>query len=217
MYGQMCGSNMSDAAKRKAKQKRAVEKPKLDYARQLRGIFFIEPDDEEFKHTMIKKARRKLEIPMPEATLCKTSVNCRGETCRSIGKSKTKYACIVDADETMRIRLEEVPQMWSAWGRPGSQTPRRSCGSALDPRYRIGNSSARKVQTGTRCRSVPCGNSKDGGWNMRMEWAWWRDMTCALQTSWSMRVRVCTSRKEKVQRKGACDTECVCTSPSHTQ
>ena len=40
--------------------------------------------------------------------LCKTPINSRGETCRSIGKSKTKYACIVDADETMRVRLEGV-------------------------------------------------------------------------------------------------------------
>ena len=35
-----------DASKRKAKQKWAIEKPKLDNARQLRGIFFIEPEDE---------------------------------------------------------------------------------------------------------------------------------------------------------------------------
>ena len=33
----------------------------------------------------------------------------RGETCRSIGKHKTKYACIVETDESMRIRLEGVP------------------------------------------------------------------------------------------------------------
>ena len=51
---------MSDASKRKAKQKSIIEKPMLDNASQLRGIFFIEPDDEEFKLTM-KSARRKLE------------------------------------------------------------------------------------------------------------------------------------------------------------
>ena len=85
---------MSDAAKRKAKQKWIIEKPKLDNARQLRGIFFIEPDDEEYKRTM-KNARGKLEIPTPAAMPYKTPVNCRGETCRSIGKHKTKYACIV--------------------------------------------------------------------------------------------------------------------------
>ena len=103
--------HMSDASKRKAKQKWAIEKPKLDSARQLRGIFFIEPDDEEFQQTM-KNARRKLEIPMPAAMPCKTPVNCRGETCSSIGKRKTRYACTVDADESMRIRLESVPQRY---------------------------------------------------------------------------------------------------------
>ena len=103
--------NMSGAATRKAKQKWTIEKPKLDNARQLRGIFFIEPNDAEFKHTM-KNARRKLEIPMPAAMPCKTPTNCRGETCRNIGKHKTKYACIVDADESMRIRLEGVPHRY---------------------------------------------------------------------------------------------------------
>ena len=65
--------HMSDAPKRKAKQKWTIEKPKLDNARQLRGIFFVEPDDEEIKHTM-KNALGKLEIPMPAAMPCKTTV-----------------------------------------------------------------------------------------------------------------------------------------------
>ena len=96
----------TDAAKSKANPKWAIEKPKLDNARQSRGILFIEPEDEEFKHTM-KNVRRKLEIPMPAAMLCKTPTNCSGETCRNIGKHKTKYAWIVDADESMRIRLRK--------------------------------------------------------------------------------------------------------------
>ena len=33
---------MSDAARSKAKQKWTIEKPKLDNARKLRGIFFTE-------------------------------------------------------------------------------------------------------------------------------------------------------------------------------
>ena len=73
----------------------------------LRGIFFIEPDDEEFKRTM-KNARRKLEIPMPAAMPCTTPTSSSGETYRGSGKSKTKYACIVEADESTRIRLEGV-------------------------------------------------------------------------------------------------------------
>ena len=74
--------HMSDASKRKAKRRWAIEKPKLDNARRLRGIYFIDPYDEEFKDIM-KNARRKLEIPMPAAMPCKTPVNCRGEACRT--------------------------------------------------------------------------------------------------------------------------------------
>ena len=80
---------MSDAAKSKAKQKWAIEKPKLDHARSLRGIHFIYPKDEEFKDIM-KDARWKLEIPMPAAMPCKTPIKNSGETYRGIGKSKTK-------------------------------------------------------------------------------------------------------------------------------
>ena len=101
--------HVSDASKKTAKQIWAIEIPKLDNAKQLRGIFFIEPDDEELKHTM-KAARRKLEVPMPAAMPCKTTVKSSGETTRNIGKRKTKYACVVDADESMRIRLEGVSQ-----------------------------------------------------------------------------------------------------------
>ena len=64
------------------------------------------PNDEENKHTM-KNARSKLEIPMPAAMPCKTSL-CRSsrETCRTIGGHKTKYACVVEGDESMRFRME---------------------------------------------------------------------------------------------------------------
>ena len=62
--------HMSDAAKQKAKQRWTIEKPKLDNARQLRGIFLIEPNDEEFKLAM-KAARRKLEAPKRTAIPCK--------------------------------------------------------------------------------------------------------------------------------------------------
>ena len=79
--------HMSDASKRKAKQKWIIEKPKLDNASQLRGILFIEPDDGECKHTT-KNARRKLEMPMPAAMLCKTPVNCRGELAAVLGNRR---------------------------------------------------------------------------------------------------------------------------------
>ena len=63
--------DMSAGSKRKAKQKWAIEKPKLDNASKLRGTYFIDPLDKEFKET-IKKTRRKLEVPMPAAMSCKT-------------------------------------------------------------------------------------------------------------------------------------------------
>ena len=70
MYGQICGRICLMQRKKKAKQRWAIEKPKLDNARQLRGIFFIELNDEEFMLN-IKAARRKLDVPMPAAMPCK--------------------------------------------------------------------------------------------------------------------------------------------------
>ena len=58
--------DMSEAAKRKEKQKWAVEKPKLDNAGRLRGIYFIDPADADFKET-VENTRRKLEVPMTAA------------------------------------------------------------------------------------------------------------------------------------------------------
>ena len=97
--------DMSDASKCKEKQKWAFEKPKIENARRLRGFFFIDPDDEEFKR-MMKHARRKLEIPMAAAMLCRLQHHKHRETCCTVGQHKTKYACIVEADESMRIRME---------------------------------------------------------------------------------------------------------------
>ena len=62
---------LSDASKRKEKQKWAIEKPTLENARRLRGIFFIDHDDGEFIRKM-KNARRKLEIPIQAAMLSRT-------------------------------------------------------------------------------------------------------------------------------------------------
>ena len=45
------------------KQEWAKEKPKLDNARKMRGIYFIDPDDEEYNE-ILRNARRKLERPM---------------------------------------------------------------------------------------------------------------------------------------------------------
>ena len=54
----------------------------------------------------MKNARRKLEVPMPAAMPCKTQREMYRETCCVEKNCKTKYACIVEADESMRKRME---------------------------------------------------------------------------------------------------------------
>ena len=51
-------------SEKQSNKKVGYRETKLDNARQLRGIFFFELEDEEFRD-IIKNARRKLEIPMP--------------------------------------------------------------------------------------------------------------------------------------------------------
>ena len=59
--------HVSDVSKRK---EWAIEKPKLENARRLRGNFFVDPDDEELKR-MMKNARGKLEIQITAAMPCR--------------------------------------------------------------------------------------------------------------------------------------------------
>ena len=86
-------------AKLKEKHKWSDEKPKLDSARRLRGIYFIDPEDKEIKET-IKNARKKLETPMAPAVPCKTSKKWKhGETRGKTNEIKSKLACILEAGE----------------------------------------------------------------------------------------------------------------------
>ena len=112
MCGQNCGSIcLPHRSAKKSKSRPSRNQNSINVFR-LRGIYFLDPDDEEFKDLM-KNARRKLEIPMPAAMPCKTSL-CRNsrETCRTIGEHKTKFDCIAEADQSMRIRMEGVPRRY---------------------------------------------------------------------------------------------------------
>ena len=60
---------MGKHAKLKEKQKWSNEKLHLENARKLRGIYFIDPEDKEFKKTM-KDARNKLETPVAPVLPC---------------------------------------------------------------------------------------------------------------------------------------------------
>ena len=61
---------MGKNAKLKEKQKWSEEKIHLENARKLRGIYFIDPEDKEFKET-IKNARKKLETSVAPACFVK--------------------------------------------------------------------------------------------------------------------------------------------------
>ena len=62
--------SMGKHAKLKEKQKWSHEKLHLENAPKLRGIYFIDPEDKEFKET-IKNARKKLETSVALAMPCK--------------------------------------------------------------------------------------------------------------------------------------------------
>ena len=69
--------------------------------------YLLHPDDEEFKDIM-KNTPRKLEIPMPVTMPCKLQRDKYRETCR-VEEHKTKFACIVEADEAVGKRMERSP------------------------------------------------------------------------------------------------------------
>ena len=84
-----------------------MKSQKLDNARRLLGIYFIDPEDKEFKET-IKNARKKLETPVAPAMLCKTSKNSQHVV--TSGKSneiKSKVACVLEASESTRLCVGE--------------------------------------------------------------------------------------------------------------
>ena len=100
---------MGKNAKLKEKQKWSEEKLHLENARKLRGIYFIDPEDTEFKET-IKNARKKLETSVAPAMPCKIKKNCGSGASNKIN---TKLACILEADESIRMRMgNSTPQSY---------------------------------------------------------------------------------------------------------
>ena len=92
----------SRSESRKREKKR--EKSKLNNARRLKGIYFIDPEDQDNKETL-KSARRNLEKPMTAVMLCKrkvpndmTKVFAQSETA-SEKTPKTIHGCEVRSHE----------------------------------------------------------------------------------------------------------------------
>ena len=73
----------------------ANRKPKLAHARSLRGVYLIDPKDEEFKEIM-KNTSEMFKNTMPAAMPCKTPINKGGrETCSNIGKTQDKHMLVL--------------------------------------------------------------------------------------------------------------------------
>ena len=86
---------MGKHAKLKEKQKWSNEKLHLENARKLRGIYFIDSENKEFKET-IENARKKLETSVAPAMPCGAS-----------NETKTRRSCILEASESTRLRMGE--------------------------------------------------------------------------------------------------------------
>ena len=93
--------SMGKHAKLKEKQKWSEEKLHLENGRKLRGIYFIDSEDTEFKET-IKNARKKLETSVAPAVPFKILKNWGSGASNKI---KTKLACILEAGESTRMRM----------------------------------------------------------------------------------------------------------------
>ena len=96
---------MSKNAKLREKQKWPNEKPKLDNARRLRGIYFIDPEDKE----LIQRNHEECSKEIGNTNLlCKTSKKSKhGETRGKTNDFKSKFAYILEASESTRLRMEE--------------------------------------------------------------------------------------------------------------
>ena len=103
LWPEIC-KTMGNNVTLKEKQKWSNEKVHLENARKLRGIYFIDPEDKEFKET-IKNARKKLETSIASAMPCKImKKNCGSGVSNKI---LTRLACVLEAGEFTRLRMGE--------------------------------------------------------------------------------------------------------------
>ena len=94
-------TRIGKAAQKKEKQEWANEKPKLDNARRMRGIYFIDREDEGFKET-IKYAKRKLEVHMDAAMPSKKKTK---KLVQLTGNCSESRSCAEQKEDEKRVQL----------------------------------------------------------------------------------------------------------------
>ena len=114
IFGQKLGQKLWKPLRKKKNRNGAIETPKLENARTLKGIYSIDPNDEEYKH-IIKNARNKLEIPMADPMPCRRSESSRVTRAVNLKRAKAsekiqkmKFDCNVEAHESKRPRMDSV-------------------------------------------------------------------------------------------------------------
>ena len=85
------------------------EKLRLENASNLGGIYFIDHEEKEFKE-ITKIARKKLEVPAAPAMPCKRTNSMHRATRSRHDDHKSTLVCILEADESKRLRLEGAPR-----------------------------------------------------------------------------------------------------------
>ena len=106
-------TRIGKAAQIRKNQEWAIEKPKLDHARNLRRIYSIDPSDKNYKNK-IKNARRKLETSTATGTTCKkesSKASIRKTVIPKTGKFKKcganiEGSCVDDMNESIGQRID---------------------------------------------------------------------------------------------------------------
>ena len=91
----------------KGRQYWASVRPTLENARKLLGINFIGPEDKGFTE-VIKDAWKKLQVPAAPAMPCKWTTSRHGPTRTKNDDHKSKFVCILVAEESKRLRMERI-------------------------------------------------------------------------------------------------------------
>ena len=93
-------TKIGKAVQKREQQELANEKPKLDNARRLRGICFIDSEDEAYKETIINASGKGGSVEEREF---KQAHRKRERKIKNLARfQKTKYACIVEGHESTR-------------------------------------------------------------------------------------------------------------------
>ena len=82
----------------------ASERPKLENARNLRGVYFIDPEDTEFANIIKNECTE--EIGSTDRSCCPLYGN--GVTCVQKDIHKSRLTCMLEADESTRLSMEGI-------------------------------------------------------------------------------------------------------------